>query len=253
MVYREEEYNEYFDKYQEAQPQRLMNGPAFVYNLDDYIGKKDKLIFSAHGCAGEKGESTFDIARSIRCDKSIQFNLLLGDNVYSDGIQRPRRYFYKTDDQITHETIEEYYYNIYDKILSFCVLGNHDYNYWSMQRWAREKGPHIAIKQVRETYNYPRGLWKMPYRYYALIHDQTKTIIFILDSCTFAWDELQQNWLDDVYNAYPAFKNRILVMHHPGISLGKRAEEEHLKLYAPENNIPEDENAFKVIRNFDPF
>lgn len=218
-----------------------------VFDLENSIVNCDlEIIFSAHGCAGiEKSNTrTKNIAESIKNDKEIQFNFLLGDNIYPSGMQ--------TALSISNDYIlKKFYYDIYNPIISYCVLGNHDYNYWSAGTSSiasygknSERGTVLAERQIQTD---PKKNWRMPSRYYLLKHELLKTVFFILDSNTFLWDKNQQNWLVEQYfnNNFGKYKNKILVMHHPLQSLGKREEEDHLKNYKP----PKDDIFFDAYTN----
>ena len=178
------------------------------------------------------------------------FNMLLGDNIYDDGpicVDDPR--------------MQSVFERVYLK-QSFCLLGNHDAKIhggaiighsgdsFSAKKkimtglknlaWFRgkkdllrvifqgdrawEKTMERAMREVRYTYSSTMNTnnrWNMPFRYYYLISHRKKTVFICLDSNTFPFDYPQQEWLEHIYDGFHDYK-KVLAMHHPIISAGKR-------------------------------
>ncbi len=85
--------------------------------------------------------------------------------------------------------MKTYFHDIYNtnkkNSIFFCVLGNHDYNYWSHggALGVGESGPELALKQVNATYNalvkVRLPTWLMPHRYYLLFSKKFNTAFFV--------------------------------------------------------------------------
>lgn len=189
------------------------------------------------------------------------FNMLLGDNIYDDGP-------ICVDDPRMQSVFEQVYHK-----QSFSLLGNHDakihggaiigHSGDSFSRkkkimtgfknlaWFRgkkdllrvifkgdsawEKTMERAMREVLYTYSTTlnkANRWNMPFRYYYLVSHKKKSVFFCLDSNTFPFDYPQQQWLESIYDGFDGYK-KVLAMHHPIISAGKRlTSTDDAKMYA---------------------
>lgn len=146
-----------------------------------------------------------------RCD----FKLFTGDNAYDFGVTEPMSPYFK-------QAFGKYY----NGSPNFVITGNHDWNFHGSAKYTPYNLTHShlyrAMCQVYHSYikqdiSYS---WHMPYLYYAIRSELANFIC--IDSNTFVFDEVQQNWFNRVYrtlsedvNSKGGRKWLILVSHHP--------------------------------------
>lgn len=146
--------------------------------------------------------------------------LLLGDNFYSDGLRSA-----DLNNQVFKENFRDLGLGV-----SFPILGNHDWGVWNKGkskeghlRHSYEKAFQTAYNQILLSKNGGRERygWYMPARYYYINHPFAD--FFCIDSTTFAFDINQQEWLRKLFQSKKDNnKLKILVSHHPLVSIGKR-------------------------------
>lgn len=223
------------------------------------------LRFAAFGCQGSGKSSQQHVADLLKDlmtkpeQERPEFVLLLGDNVYDFGAA-------SADDSALYETFHGYYNNPEINLPFFVILGNHDENLHSHNRFVAEKGIKRGLHEVAHSYLpdqkylsvdskkilYANDIlklaqmpaWNMPSRYYAL--DGGNTVIFCVDSNSYARDYLnyikkddtQALWLAKEYNlAKEQGKRVILAQHHALYTPGQRAYKGDSKHYLEPDQI----------------
>ena len=204
--------------------------PTFPGTFENYftirLNPKALYQFYITGCQGNLNRKQRSVAGLLNTSINIQptvntFGLFLGDNFYPAGVTD------KNDDKFRSQFSAMYSQNIF----WFAALGNHDWNmqHWFNAAWQARKNPGIsqlqrAMFQVDHTY-LQKDKWMMPFHYYVIVTPSAN--LFILDSNTFYWDVLQQDWFIHRYEAlnkdcdlHP--KKNIIAMHHPLQTIGKR-------------------------------
>ncbi len=233
----------------------------------DHQTREEGPRFFVFGCQGNKSQEQIDVANfmatlALHPDTKPAFVLILGDNFYDWGVGSPSdAAFEKRFDDI---------YGAFKKlgIPCFVILGNHDAN---IHRFSGpiETGISRELHQVAHSYlpdaDYTSinakealyqqdtlvletlPLWNMPARTYALVYANTQ--IMCIDSNTYVRDYLtyltqgeatpahnQAKWLASIYQlATSAHRQRILAMHHPLFTTGKRAYHADVNLYLDAN------------------
>lgn len=185
----------------------------------------------------------------------------LGDNAYMNGINP------KNTPAFFEHNLFSYGVNRHgDHIPNFAVLGNHDYGLWGRYKITelfdgdRETNELTrAHLQILQSYS-SNDHWNMPNHYYVLEHENV--VFIMLDSNIIMFDQLQQQWLCDVYQHIKTTrpgKKIIGVAHHPLVYLGKRAAKpcewkKHLSMANRQWKIDLDANAVlfnSVTSSFD--
>ena len=181
------------------------------------------LTFNVVGCQGISGlnmlqRGTWDNMQQLiahHMNKSTaQFNVLLGDNIYSHGALSPNDY----------QSFKVNFHDVYNKF-SFLLLGNHDYgigggvsgrgSFCKLEPWNR-----AAVQIVHTS---PNNNWYLPNRYYVVVSEHA--VFYYIDSSTYIFDQDQQRWLQGVtqlLQGYFSDRWHILCSHHPLESYGKR-------------------------------
>lgn len=168
--------------------------------LDCQAGKVEFLAFGDFGM-GNIGQKKVARAMEKFCHRSkCHFALLLGDNIYPDGVESVRDPQWKTK-------FEEPYSGL--KLDFYPSLGNHDY--------------HGSI-EAQLDYSKENKKWKMPNRYYAF----KKCFIefFVIDTENF--DDDQATWLSDAISKSDA-DWKIVYGHRPIFSNGGHGNNSSLK------------------------
>ncbi len=234
-----------------------------VIDLDDYLQYLGRdfngkiCFFGCQGVAsswvkyfqGSKAITQHSIGTAIRTlNPDITF--VLGDNFYENGLSG--------DPQEASKEFQLAFIEPYKGLRCFCVLGNHDYYIHPASPWGKHYLLARMIGPLRYWHSNPektmeRGMrqvelsnhrlnpklssngiyqWNMPYRYY-LLHSKVADF-FVLDSSNFLFDQDQQDWFLINLEARSKVKNKkILVMHHPIVSAGKRLSSmDDIRLYA---------------------
>ncbi|MEE2902053.1 MAG: metallophosphoesterase [Myxococcota bacterium] len=218
-----------------------------------------RLVFSALGCQGTNTDfkkwalgaqkktaesmKTWHLGQRLN-GNPVTFNFLLGDNFYEDGLPPSAKDgTWATGDKMYKSAYLEMYRelglkggmfsrarHLDQKLENYVCLGNHDYGYHGHS--IQPSGNHLsdinsfesAMRQVEYTYlARPNGAgWNMPFRYYALTSDVAN--FFVIDTQTFLFDEAQQRWLREAYQALSAgnAKWNLLMGHHGFLTYGKR-------------------------------
>ncbi len=207
--------SEYKSEGDGSQPMRHIKG--FESRFPD-----ENMKFNVVGCQGVSGlnfleRTSFynkqqEVAKHMNSNDA-RFNILLGDNIYNDGVKVPNE----------KEGFDVNFHKIYNKF-SFVILGNHDYGIGggvslsgggSLAPWNK------ATEQINHTRT--ANNWYMPHRYYAVVGKHA--IFYCIDSNTYVFDDSQQKWLKGTAEfLQKTYKDRwhILCSHHPLESYGKR-------------------------------
>lgn len=147
----------------------------------------------------EVSQAMTELCQKERCD----LGLLLGDNIYEEGMTSPT-------DPILKTLFEKYYQNLPFKFL--VALGNHDYGKLSND-WVRGEYQ-VQYARTNQQYYLPNFFYT-----YATAEAQ----IVVLDSSRMMWSKDLQAQAQLVQQAYQAKQNKwfIVVLHHPYLSNGK--------------------------------
>lgn len=229
--------------------------------------------FFTFGCQGNGGAAQLEVARQmdmLLADPNFDppdFILVLGDNVYDYGASSANDPTFETNFHKIYSQFEHL-----RKIPFFIILGNHDENLHSMNisHAESDKGIQRGIHEVAHTYfpdaratqnlyrsntdekiidldlgNLPA--WNMPSPAYSLLCGNIQ--IFCIDSNTYISEYLsfckgsadkhnQVLWLsNEVKEAREQGRQIILALHHPLITVGKRAFHNDIHLYLSESDI----------------
>ena len=175
--------------------------------VDIEVGEPGKIRFIAIGDTGKGNPGQYKIAEVIkaRCEKDgCDFVMMLGDNIYGDGVDSINDPQFKTK-------FEDPYKNI---LLPFyMVLGNHDYG---GDGYGYEI--HKSIYQVR--YTEKSSKWILPAHYYKFKADNTT--FFALDTNAQLFNLANEQsgdvakWIDESDSTW-----KIVFGHHPYKSNGR--------------------------------
>lgn len=160
--------------------------------------------FIAVGDTGEVGTNDVSAAMAAKCQASgCDFVLLLGDNVYDDGVTSP------TDPQLTTK-FENRFAAVHAPF--HVILGNHDYG-------GNGAGTEFAKAQHEVDYTQRSKKWRMPSRYYRLARENVDFFALDTNAQMYALDAQQKI---DVKGWVAASKAewRIAFGHHPYLSNG---------------------------------
>ncbi len=179
------------------------------------------LTFNVVGCQGVSGLNMLQrvtwrnmqqlIAHHMN-KSSAQFNVLLGDNIYSHGALSPNDY----------QSFKVNFHDVYNKF-SFLLLGNHDYGIGGGVPGRKGNLAPWNKAAVQIVHTSPNNNWYLPNRYYVVVSEHA--VFYYIDSSTYIFDQDQQNWLQEVTRSLQAsYLDRwhILCSHHPLESYGKR-------------------------------
>lgn len=200
------------------------------------------LKIYVYGCAGDGREKQKEVAKMIKENPQPDFFIITGDTFYEDGVDSVNDISFK-------EKFDDVYYNVANQPPSFLVMGNHCHALYSHKGLNYPEGkidPQKIAAQVDHTFSDPKikkvyesdnisladlGNWNMPSHTYLLRWENTE--IFFIDSNTYIREYLALcNGTHKDYNQALFLNNhvknpgktKILVMHHPLRSKGKRQD-----------------------------
>lgn len=171
--------------------------------------------FLAWGDAGHGNPGQYATARAAErvCeDPGCDFVLMLGDNVYPDGL-------HGVDDPQIHEKFEAPYANL--TVPFYVALGNHDVALGPGHGGGRDNGDHQVAYSPRSE------RWEMPARHYAFREGEVHVVVLDLTlvhgaSADEAAARAQLDWLKGVWDEDAAW--RVAVAHFPYVSNGKHGD-----------------------------
>ena len=200
-----------------------------------YASDPQTVRFIAFGDAGAGTGAQYAVAQAIKevCDvRGCDFAVLLGDNIYPDGVHSARDPQFETK-------FEEPYADL--KFPFFVALGNHDNGEDSAHNRYGDFEVDYAKRKDRKS-----DKWHMPARYYAfsapIASAPGKSIVdlFALDSSPLApyADDPDPKWKPEVYGVaqlqwlQAALKRssapwKIAFAHHPYVSDGGHGNAGH--------------------------
>ena len=175
--------------------------------VDVVVSEPGKVKFVAVGDTGKGNSGQYKIADVInsKCDKGgCDFVVLLGDNIYGDGVE-------SVNDPQFQSKFEDPYKNL--QLPFYMVLGNHDYG-------GEGAGYeiHKSIYQVQYTEKSSR--WVMPAHYYNFRADNALFIALDTNAQLFNLANAQSGdvskWIDNTESVW-----KIVFGHHPYKSNGR--------------------------------
>ena len=173
-------------------------GPRIV-NLQQPSDESVRLIaFGDYGMGNEDQEAVMKLVEDICTSKGIHGILLLGDNIYMDGVAN-------IQDPKWKKVIEQPFSKpCISKIPLYPILGNHDY----------KGNPNAQIEYTKTNKN-----WNFPHRFYSLVIDDLLEVVAldtnVADFC-FDKDLCVVDYLfDRIENSKAKWK--LAIGHHPVI------------------------------------
>jgi hypothetical protein len=285
-------YNDYVtvkdDTPNNPELERTVNTPRTIeLSITENAESADEpLTFYVFGCGGDGSENQKTVARMLN-DIAAQnmpphFCIMLGDNFYDNGLDTP-------DDPGFKEKFDNVYhradYPFIADLPYFVIMGNHDHNLhgnFSLYAPPGKKQGKTEFKkiasQVQHTFIHDKEnvyaqdkidllklpRWNMPSHFYKVIWKNIE--MFFIDSNTYVKDFLamsgtdpnnQASWLQE--NAQNPDTIKLIFMHHPLITVGRRAfknqydtqfylSEDDLKALATQHNINVHEGYNAILR-----
>jgi hypothetical protein len=166
---------------------------------DDSAPLAEVLAFgdSGTGDANQKkvADAMLNFCHAHHCD----YGVMLGDNIYEDGVVSP-------DDPQFKTKFEDMYRPL--GIPFYLALGNHDVR------------NHTKGIQGQIAYSNISPIWRMPDRFYSAREGEIE--YFALDTNTFSDDPTQISWLKDGLKKSDATW-KVVFAHHPMYSVGDHA------------------------------
>jgi tartrate-resistant acid phosphatase type 5 len=174
--------------------------------------------FAVLGDTGEGNTAQYDVGRAIKtiCDRAggCDFALLLGDNIYDDGVT-------STTDSQWQTKFEMPYAPLTMPI--YAVLGNHDYGGQVLLIDAPGVGNEWAKGPIEVMYTDVSDKWEMPATHYTIKHGNVG--IIALDTNSILWDNTmfgdQRAWYPTALMELDGVDWKIAAGHHPYRSNGQ--------------------------------
>ncbi|MCB0348706.1 MAG: metallophosphoesterase [Bdellovibrionales bacterium] len=164
------------------------------------------FTFTAMGDTGKGNDGQWEVSRALKqvCEtRNCKFNLLLGDNIYQEGVT-------SVDDPQFYEKFEKQYGDI--TMPFYVALGNHDYGELE-DHWERG-GYEIA-------YAAKNPQWILPKEYYYF--EMNEVLFIVLDTVLLKHNKKVKEQAAMVKEALTNSKAKwvIVAAHHPYLSNGK--------------------------------
>ena len=174
------------------------SGPVIDANTD--------VRFIAVGDVGKGNQEQYQVAAAMKekCIKDeCDFILMLGDNIYNDGVSSVDDSQFQTKFELPYQDIQ---------IPFYVALGNHDYG-------GNGKGTEYGKAGYQIDYTNVSSKWKMPHHYYQFEQQNVTFIALDTNGQMFGIDKSQQEDVSSwIANSTSQWK--IVFGHHPYLSNG---------------------------------